>query len=401
MTVMKIQRRTLAFAAAGLAATAAIAWAFAPRPLEVETAAVTRGPFEQAIEEDGRTRLHERYTVSAPVAARLSRVTLREGDRVRAGDTVAVLLPLMPSMVDERSLREATARLQAAHAAVAGATARVDRTRIAEEEARLELQRTEKLAREGFLAPARLDSARLALDGARRESEAALAARQVAVHERTQAAATVQPASRAVPGVPLPLRAPVSGVVLRVPLQSEATVAPGAAILDIGDPAQLEIVAELLTADAVLAKPGTRAMIERWGGPPVQARVRRVEPAAFTKVSALGIEEQRVNVLLDPLDVPDAWRAMGDGFRVTARVITASAQDAVLVPVGALIPTEDGVLGAYVIEGGRAVLRPLALAGRNGTAGWVTSGLQPGERVIVYPPPGVVQGRRVKARDAA
>lgn len=395
---MKVNRRTLSVFAVAAASLAALAWAFAPRPLEVETATVTRGRFEQSIEEDGRTRLRERFTISAPVAARLARIQLREGDSVTAGDPLAVLTPVMPSMVDDRSLREATARLKAAEATAAGAASRVERSRIAREEARLDLLRTERLAREGFVAASRLDSARLAADGARRDLDAAQAAHEAAMYERAQAAAVLQPVERSASGAPLQLRAPVAGVVLRVPIQSEATVAPNTALMDIGDPARLEVVAELLTTDAVLAKPGTPARIERWGGPSVEGRVRRVEPAAFTKVSALGVEEQRVNVIIDLAETPDAWRHMGDGFRVTVRVITATAPDAVQVPVGALVPTETGAMASYVVEGGRAVLRPLELAGRNSTTGWVSAGLQPGERVIVYPPPSVTSGRRVQPR---
>jgi HlyD family secretion protein len=394
------KRRTIAIAVAAGAAGVALAWAFAPRPLEVEVAPVGSGRFEQSIEEDGRSRWRDRYAISAPVTARLARVALREGDEVRAGDTLAVLSPVMPAMVDERSLREATARLQAAEAAVGGAAARVDRTRIGLEEARLELQRTEKLAREGFLAPSRLDSARLALDAARRELEAAQAARDVAGHERAQAAAIVQPAGRPAADRPLALRAPIAGTVLKVPVQSEATVAAGTVVMEIGDPARMEVVAELLTADAMAARPGTRAVVERWGGPAIEGRVRRVEPAAFTKVSALGVEEQRVNVVIDLVQPPEAWRRVGDGFRVTVRLVTASADVAVQVPVGAIVPAAGGGYGAYVIEGGRAVLRRIELAGRNGTAGWVRAGLSAGEQVIVYPPPGVAGGRRVRPRPA-
>lgn len=389
--------RLALYGAAGLAVLAVLGWALAPRPVEVEAAPVARGHFEHAIEEDGRTRLRDRYVVSAPVAAHLSRVTLREGDRVQAGDTVAVLTPVMPSLYDERSLREATARARAAEAAVAGAQARAERALVAQDEARLELQRTEKLARDGFIAASRLDSARLALDGARREREAAQAARDVAAHELEQAQASVRPASAGAPaGRPLAVRAPVSGVVLRVPLPSENTVAAGAALIDIGDPSQMEVVAELLTTDAVQAKPGTRVSIERWGGPPVQAQVRRVEPAAFTKVSALGIEEQRVKVLIDITDPPAPWLALGDGFRVTVRVITVSTDDTVMVPVGALFPRTDADMAVYVLDGGRARLRTVQIVARNGSMAWVRAGLDPGERVIVYPPPGVADGRRVR-----
>jgi len=393
-----LQKKHLAYGAAALVAAGLLAWAFAPRPVAVETAAVAKSHYEQAIEEDGRTRLKDRYTVSAPVAARVLRITLREGDRVQAGDAVAVLLPALPTMVDERSAQEAQARHRAAVANVAGATARVARAQVAAEEARLELQRTDQLARDGYLSTARLDAARLALDAARRDLEAARAQREAAVHEQAQAAAALLPAGAVQAGKPLTVRSPVDGVVLRIPQPSESTVPAGTALLDVGDPARLEVIAELLTTDAVQAQPGRRAVIERWGGPPVAGRVRLVEPGAFTKVSALGIEEQRVKVVVDVDQPPEGWRAMGDGYRVTLRVITRSVDDAVVAPVGALFPIGDGGMGVYLMEGGRARLRPVEVGGRNGTEAWIRTGLQPGQRVIIYPPPTVSDGQRVTPR---
>lgn len=394
-------RMTL-YVAAGVAAIAALGWALAPRPVEVEAVTVERGHFESAIEEDGQTRLRDRYVISAPVTARLSRIALREGDRVEAGDTVALLTPVMPVLFDERSQREVAARARAAQAAVTGAEARVERARVAQDEARLELQRTDKLAREGFVATSRLDSARLALDGSLRELEAAQAARDMAIHERAQAQASVQPArAGAVTAPPLAVRAPLSGVVLRVPLPSETTVTSGTALLDIGDPLKMEVVAELLTTDAVHAKPGTPASIERWGGPPVQGRVRLVEPSAFTKISALGIEEQRVKARIDITSPPAEWLALGDGYRVTVRVITVSTHDAVIVPVGALFPRANGDMAVYVLDGGRARQRAVAIVARNGSVGWVRSGLSQGDRVIVYPPPDVADGKRVRVRPSS
>jgi HlyD family secretion protein len=392
-----LNRRNAIVAGVVVAAMAALAWAFAPRPVEVETAVVERGHFEQSIEEDGRTRLKDRYTISAPVAARLARITLREGDRVATGDPVAVLSPVMSAMVDERSTRESRSRLEAARANVSMAGARLERARVARQEAELELQRHEKLAREGFVSTSRLDSARLGVDGALREYEAAAAARDAARHESDMAAAALQPVTGAT-GRPFVLRSPVAGVVLRVPLQSEGTVAPGTALLEVGEPSRMEVIAQLLTTDAIQAAPGTRAMIERWGGPPVEGRVVRVEPAAFTKVSALGIEEQRVNVVIDVYKLPDEWRSMGDGFRVTVRVITASVDNAVLVPVGALFPFADGGMAVYRVDEGRASLQSVQLAGRNGSVGSVTAGLQPGQSVVVYPPPALADGKRVRIR---
>lgn len=390
-------KKTWAWIAAAAAAAAALAWAFSPRPIDVEVAAVTTGTFEEAIEEDGQTRLKDRYTISAPVASRLARITLREGDAVAAGDVVAVLTPVMSSMVDDRSAREAAARLRAASAGIERAAARVERARVALEEARLDLQRSEKLASDGFVSAARLDSARLALTAARRELDTASAEREVAVHERALAAAALHPAGAGVDGRPLAVRSPVSGVVLKLALQSESTIAPGAALLDVGDPARMEVVAELLTTDAVQARPGTRTVIERWGGPPVEGRVRRVEPGAFTKVSALGIEEQRVKVLVDIVDPPAVWSRLGDAFRVTVRVITKSADHALLVPVGAIFPHQEH-FAVYRLEGSRARLQPVELGGRNGTFAWVRKGLSAGQDVIVYPPSSIVDGKRVKVR---
>lgn len=399
MNVLKLKKTIWLWIAAGVAVLAALAWAFSPRPVEVETAAVKQGHFEQSIEEDGRTRLKDRYTVSAPVAARVARIVLREGDRVAAGDVVAVLTPVMSSMVDERSAREATARLKAAAAGVERASARVARARISLQEAQLEKERTEKLAGEGFLSASRLDAVRLALAGARRELQVADAEREMAVQEKAQAAAALlQPVAAGSSNTrPLSVRSPVSGVVLRVPQPSEATLAAGAALLDIGDPLQMEVISELLTTDAVQATAGRRVVIERWGGPPVEGLVRRVEPAAFTKVSALGVEEQRVNVLIDVSNPPEAWRSMGDGFRVSVRIVTASIEQPVLAPLGALFPHGKG-MAAYRLDGRHARLQPVEVGARNNNEAWLRSGLTEGQTVIVYPPATIRDGSKVHVR---
>lgn len=394
---MAIPSRILIAGTGGAAVLALLAWAFAPRPVDVETAVASVAAFEQGMEEDGRTRLKDRYAVSAPVAAQLLRISLREGDRVAAGDTVALLSPLMSSMVDERSAREATARHHAARAGVQRATTRVERTRIAVEEAQLELHRTERLVREGYLSTSRLDSARLARDGALRDQETARAEHAVAVHEQALAAAALLPAGPVQAGRPLPVRAPADGVVLRVAQPSEATLPAGTVLLEIGDPRRMEVVTELLTTDAVQAQPGRRAVIERWGGPPIEGRVSRVEPAAFTKVSALGIEEQRVKVLVDFDAPPEAWAVVGDGFRVTVRVVTQSVERALVVPIGAVFPFADGGVAVYRLQDGRARLQQVELGGRNGSEAWVRSGLQAGQAVILYPPATIADGTRVRS----
>lgn len=333
-----------------------------------------------------------------PVSARLSRITLREGDAVQAGDTVAVLTPLMSPMVDERSRREAQARLEAAMAGVERASARIDRAAVSLQEARLELQRTAALADGGFVSPSRLDAVRLAVAAAQREIEVARAERNIALQEQAQASAALMPAAASArAGQPFAVRSPVSGRVLRITQPSEATLAAGAALLDVGDPARLEVVSELLTAYAVRARSGLRVVIERWGGPPVEGRVRRVEPAAFTKVSALGIEEQRVKVLIDIADPPEAWGAMGDGFRVGVRIITDSVEQAVVVPVGAVLAQGDG-MAVFRLEAGKARLQAVEVGARNATQAWVRQGLAPGQTVVVYPPAALADGRKVRVR---
>ncbi len=186
-------------------------------------------------------------------------------------------------------------------------------------------------------------------------------------------------------------------MVLRVAQPSETTLASGAALLDVGDPARMEVVSEFLTTDAVQAQAGRRAVIERWGGPLVEGRVRRVEPAAFTRVSALGIEEQRVNVLIDIATPPEAWRSMGDDFRVSVRIIVASVKQAVLVAVGALFPHGQG-MAVYLLDGRTARLQTVDVGTRNTTEGWIRSGLVPGQAVVLYPPPALADGSKVKVR---
>jgi HlyD family secretion protein len=391
------RRQVLLGTACALAVLGALVWAFAPRPVEVETTRVRTGLFEQAVEEDGRTRLKDRYTISAPVAARLMRIALRAGDPVREGDVVAELLPVMSPMVDGRSMQEALARVGAANAGVERARAQAGQAAAALEASVLEQQRTERLAAAGFISPSKLDDARLSATASRRALEAATAAQDSAVQEQRLARAALTPSQAVRTGGLLALRAPVAGRVLKVAQPSEATLAAGTALIEIGNPAQLEVVSELLTPDAVQAKSGARVVVDRWGGPALEGRVRHVEPAAFTKVSALGIEEQRANAVIDVIAAPDAWRAVGDGFRVGVRIVTASVPQALMVPVGAVFPHEGG-MAVYVVEGRKARLRPLDIGGRNGSDAWLRGGLAAGQEVVLYPPAEVKDGTRVHAR---
>lgn len=394
-----MHRRTRIFVGSGvLLAIAALAGAFAPRPVPVESAPVQRGRFEQSIEEDGRTRLRDVYAVFTPVAARLLRITLREGDPVTAGDRVATLMPVVPPLQDARSVLAAQAHLKSAQAATAAARAQWERVQVSHTQARTQRERSERLAREGFIAAASLDNDRLALEAAQRDVQSARALYAAALQDEAQAQAALAPSSLAATTAPWVLRAPVSGTVLRVAASSETTLAAGARVIDIGDPRRMEVVTALLTTEAMTTRPGAVAVIERWGGPPVAARVRRIEPAAFTQVSALGVEEQRVQVLLDVEQPPPDWARMGDGFRVTVRILTTTADDAILAPVGALVPQAEGGFAVYRVVSGHARLQTVQLGGRNARLAWVRAGLAAGDEVIVYPPPGVVDGARVRVR---
>jgi HlyD family secretion protein len=364
------------------------------------------GRFETTIDEDGKTRLRERYVVSAPLAGRLSRITLHEGDGVDAGTVVATLTPVLSPMLDERTLREQSARVDAAQAMLQRAGTRIERAKVGIEQVKVELRRSEQLAKDGFIAPTKLDADRLAAQAAQKELDAAIEERHVAAHDLEQARAALsvvrQPVAAGAAGSRgFDVHAPVPGRVLRVLQGSEATVNLGTPLMEIGDIERLEIVAELLTTDALQATPGTRVRIERWGGPTVlEGRVRRVEPAAFTKVSALGVEEQRVNVLIDIATPSEQWRALGDGYRVSVRIVTLALDQVLRVPVSAVFPQpgEGGGMAAFVVEGGRAKQVPVEIGARNGSQAWVKSGLAANATVIVYPPATVRDGVRVKPR---
>ncbi len=413
-----MKRSTMVYgAAAAVAAVLALAWAFAPRPVAVEVATVTRGHFEATVDEDARTRLRDRYVVSAPLAGRLDRITLREGDAVAADAAVATLTPVLSPLLDERTLREQQARVDAAGANIARAVARIERAKIGLQQAGNDARRTEELARQGFVSPTKLDTDRLTVQAAQRELEAAQAERHVAAHELEQARAALvavrQPGGAGARA--FVVRSPVAGQVLRVPQQSEATVALGAPLLEIGDVSQLEVVAELLTTDALQARPGSRVIIERWGGDGVlEGRVRLVEPSAFTKISALGVEEQRVKVLIDITSPRERWATLGDGYRVGVRIVTRSVDGVLKVPVSAVFPVDaapspsdaapgdgrsnGGAFAVFALEDGRARLRRVEVAARNGSEACIRSGIDAGATVIVYPPAQVSDGVRVRAR---
>lgn len=398
-----MKRKTWIMGGGGaLVLAALLAWAFAPRPIEVEVASADRGPFETVIAEDGRTRLRQRYAVSAPLTGRLERIALEPGDTVAAGAVLATLVPTLAPLLDARTQRELAERVQGAQAGMARAASQADAARVALAQARSAQQRSSQLVAQGFVSPIQAENDQLAVAGAQKALDAAVAGRHVAEHELGVARAALDAVSSAGDGGRrFTVKAPVSGQVLRVLQPSEGVVALGTPLLEIGDTAQIEVVAELLTSDALKAAAGSVVRIEDWGGPaPLAGRVRAVEPAAFTKVSALGVEEQRVLVRIDLVGTPSDWAALGDGFRVGVRIVTRRVDDALRVPVSAVFPRPEGGMGVFVIDGGRARIVPVTVGARNGQHAWLQQGLQAGAVVIVYPPAKVSDGARVKVRKA-
>lgn len=393
---MKI--RTAVAAALSAAALAAVALALRPAPLRVEAAPVVRGPIREVVEATGRTRVRDRYLVAAPVSGHLARPPLVEGQAVEAGQPLGAVAPAAPVPIDARTRAELQARVVAALAAEAEARAGLSRAAIAEAEAEAELRRVEALAAGGSAAGRELELAGFARRARAEEHAMAGHALRRAGGEVAAARAMLAGADAGGRGERVLLRAPAAGRVLRVLHESEGPVAAGTPVVELGDPSDLELELELLTSQAVRVRPGAEVILSGWGGDAaLSGRVRRVDPSAFTKVSALGVEEQRVHVVVDPAPGPGAWAALGDGWSVEAAVVVASRADAVKAPAGALFRGEAG-WAAFVIEGGRARLRPVEVAERSPTEVAIASGLVPGERLVLHPTDRVADGGRVAPR---
>jgi HlyD family secretion protein len=393
------RRQGIAISIALVLVASLLVWAFRPRPLPVEVAEVLRAPFEQTIDEDGRTRVRQRYVVAAPLAGRLARITLDPGDAVAAGAPVARIAPTAPALLDARTQRELAERVGAAEAQLAQAGAEVARAEAALAQAQTDLSRQTTLQGEGFLSPAARDQAALGVRVQARALDAAQAARHAAEHALAQARAAAATMRGGHERGSLPVTSPVTGQVLRVMQQSEGPVALGTPLVEVADLTDLEIVVDLLSTDAARIGSGARVHVDV-AGTRHAGRVRRIEPAAFTKVSALGVEEQRVNVIVD-LDPPPAGAAplaVGDGFRVDLRIVVLAQPEAVVAPVAALF--RAGGSGAdwavFALDGERVVRRAVKVAARGPLNASIATGLEPGDRVVVYPSDALTDGRRVR-----
>lgn len=376
-----------------------LAVALRPRAVPADVAGLSRGPLVVTLDEEGETRVKRRFLVAAPVAGRLLRIDLLPGDRVEGGRTVlATIFPADPTPLDERSRAEAAAALAAARSTHERARAEIARAEAAATLAAAQLARTRQLAAQGIAAADALDASEAEARATAEAKRAADFAAAAAAHQVEAARARLAQASGSGSGAPLQVVAPVTGVVLKRLRESEGSVAPGQPLLELGDPADLEIVADYLSTDAVRLRAGQAARIERWGGgAPLAGVVRRVEPSGFTKVSALGVEEQRVNVLVDFTGPLAARDTLGDGYRVEVAAVVAERADAVKLPVSALFRLGDD-WAVFAVEQGRARRRVVTIGERNPLEAELLSGLPADAEVVLHPSDTLDDGSRIERR---
>ncbi|MBR0554469.1 HlyD family efflux transporter periplasmic adaptor subunit [Ciceribacter sp. L1K23] len=384
--------------------TGGIVYSFRPQPVAVDLATVRTAPLRVAITEEGKTRVSEVYTLHAPLRGNLDRLTVEPGDAVLANDTVlANITPAVPEFLDSRSEAAQRAVVEAAVAARALALAELDGAKVNLDFARAELDRAQAQSRHEAISKRALDEAERAFKVAETSLATARAALDVREFELARARSQLLPRDvideRGVACDCVRVKSPVSGVVLQVLRRSEGVVEAGSALLEIGDSRKLEVAVDLLSEEAVTVTPGQRAVIRDWGGPQLEGRVRRVEPYGETKVSALGIEEQRVTVVLDLLSPPDEWKSLGHGFRVDVDLIQFEAEVPQL-PLGAFF--RDGEDWAvFVVEDGRAKARKVRIGHRNTLAVEIADGVADGDQVVLYPGSQINDGLSVEQRETS
>lgn len=396
-------KRRLSIAGLIVIVAAGLFFALRPRPVPVDIARIQKGPIEVTVDEEGVTKVREIYMVSAPVAGRLRRTPLKVGDAVTAKTSVVARIePVAPSFLDERARKSAEASARAAEAAAKLAEAQVKRAEAELDFARSDLQRSEELAKRNTISERTLDQAKLEFrtrGAALRSAEAELEVRR-RQHDSAKAKLIEPDDMSAFGNAPccVTVHAPVSGRVLEIIHESEKVVPMGTSLVEIGDPLDLEIVVDLLSSDAVKVQTGTMAKIEGWGGGTLNARVRRIEPTGFMKVSALGIEEQRVKVRLDLTDKNDRWTRLGHDYRVLVRIMIWRADDAVVVPLSALF-RKGANWAVFRVEDGEAHLTTIEIGQRNTRFAEVKKSLSPGDRVVLHPSDRLSDGVRVVERE--
>ena len=379
-----------------LGAAVGAALAFRPRPVPVDSALTRKAALSLVIDESGVARVKDRFVVSSPVTGSLSRLSFEPGDEVREGDPLAEIAPLNSPLLDQRTRAEAEARRDAAASALGQAKSQVARATTAREQAEQDLARTRQLTTTGALSQYALEQAEFVARMRADELSSAEFAEKIAKEELRIARVTLgaggEPGAR---NRHVDVLAPSSGRILRVHQKSAGVVQAGTPLVEVGDPHALELVVDLLTTDAVSVTPGTPVTISGWGGEALNGRVSRIEPSGFTRPSALGVDEQRVNVLVTLTDPPERWRALSDGFRVEARLVLWHDDQVLQVPSGAVFRRGDG-WAVFRIRDDRAQLVEVKLGHRGESAVEIRAGLLPGDSVVVHPDDRVKDGARLK-----
>lgn len=378
-----------------------LAYGFLPRAVPVDVVAVTKGPLAVTVEEEGKTRVMDRYVISAPMAGYARRIDFHVGDAVKAGQVLAVIEPTRSDALDPRSRAQAAAQVKAAEASVAAAQENARAAAAQAELARQELARTTSLRQSNFISEQALDKARTEVTRTQAAKLAADHGVDVARFELAMARAALTKTTRLQAGGPsetLAVQAPVDARVLKINHESEGTVQAGQPLLEIGNPEALEAEVEVLSTQAVKIAPGSKVLFDRWGGEgTLEGAVRVVEPTGFTKVSALGVEEQRVRVIVDFTSPREQWRRLGDGYRVEARFVVWEGKDVLQIPASALFRYNSG-WAVFAIDGRHAKLKPVEIGQRAGLTVQVLSGLAVGEKLVGHPDDKIRDGVRVKPR---
>ena len=379
----------------------AVFFALRTPPLDVDVAEAVEAPLLVTIDDEGETRVRDIYVVAAPISGELQRVDLEAGDPVVAGQTVvARIMPAQPDFLNSRNEAEVRAQIKALEASVQSSAARIGQAEADRKLAAAKFSRIDALYERGFAARTAHDAARAARDSsAARLTEARGAMDATRFELRAARARLIAPSASKTSGSALAVRSPESGSVLRVVQESQATVAVGTPIMELGNPSDIEIVSDLLSGDAVKIKPGSAVLIDNWGGDkPLKGKVKLIEPFGFTKISALGVEEQRVNVIIDFVDPRIARERLGHGYRVIARVVEWSGNKVLQVPISALF-RDKGQWSVFVMRGGEAHLVPVAVGRMNDERAQITKGLEAGDEVILHPSEKIEDGRSVRLRD--
>ena len=397
-------RKTFMILAAALL-LGGITWLAMRSPTQLASiGTVTRGPLEVVLQEEGKTRIKQRYVITAPVAGTVRRIALQPGDAVQAGQTLAEIDAAASSLLDPRARSQAQADVRSAQAQLEAARKRSSAAQASQRLAQADWQRAQSLHPSGAISKQELDQARTRHDAAQAEWGVARADEQAANARLTAARALLQEEGRAAAGTDstgkvLSVTAPAAGRILKRPIESSMPVAMGQTLMEVGDPSQLEIEVEVLSGDAVRLAAGMPARISRWGGEgALQAKVARVEPGGFTKVSALGVEEQRTRVILDLESPQQQWAALGDGYRVEVEFIVQRADDVLQVPANALFRLGDG-WAAYRLVNGKAQRTPVQIGMRSALAAEVKSGLEQDQSVIIQPDERIGDGTRIQTSD--